>query len=162
MMILFNYWATNWRIWITVYCVRLTLSKETVFIDGTKLEACANKYTFVWKKSVGKWEEKMFQKIQESIQLLTREYLQDFSIAPETRTQDLQKIVLALEERCRTDNNIMVVVRVELFVDIHPALGFLDVDTILFTLIVFVCHNFYLRWLHMRSGDNRYGCQCFS
>ena len=33
------------------------LSKETVFIDGTKLEACANKYTFVWKKSVGKWEE---------------------------------------------------------------------------------------------------------
>ena len=38
------------------------LSKETVFIDGTKLEACANKYTFVWKKSVGKWEEKMFVK----------------------------------------------------------------------------------------------------
>ena len=34
------------------------LSKETVFLDGTKLEACANKYTFVWKKSVGKWEEK--------------------------------------------------------------------------------------------------------
>ncbi len=38
--------------------------KETVFIDGTKLEACANKYTFVWEKSVGKWETKMFQKIQ--------------------------------------------------------------------------------------------------
>ena len=132
--VLFNYWATNWRIWITVYCIRFTLSKETVFIDGTKLEACANKYTFVWKKSVGKWEEKMFQKIQESIQLLNREYLQDFSIAPETRTQDLQKIVLALEERCRTGNNITVVVRVELFVDIHPALGFLDVDTILFLL----------------------------
>ena len=34
------------------------LSKETVFIDGTKIEACANKYTFVWKKSVGKWEKK--------------------------------------------------------------------------------------------------------
>ena len=42
------------------------LSKETVFIDGTKLEACANRYTFVWKKSVGKWEEKMFQKIQDA------------------------------------------------------------------------------------------------
>ncbi len=25
------------------------LSKETVFLDGAKLEACANKYTFVWK-----------------------------------------------------------------------------------------------------------------
>ena len=84
------------------------LSKETVFIDGTKLEACANKYTFVWKKSVGKWEEKMFQKIQESIQLLNREYQQDFSIVPEIRTQDLQKIVLFLEGRCRTDNTVLV------------------------------------------------------
>ena len=25
------------------------LSGETIFIDGTKIEACANKYTFVWK-----------------------------------------------------------------------------------------------------------------
>ncbi|EPC09257.1 hypothetical protein HMPREF9477_02169 [Lachnospiraceae bacterium 2_1_46FAA] len=37
------------------------LSKETVFIDGTKLEACANKYTFVWKKSVGKMGRKNVQ-----------------------------------------------------------------------------------------------------
>lgn len=36
------------------------LTKETVFIDETTLEACANRYTFVWKKSVGKWEIKMF------------------------------------------------------------------------------------------------------
>ena len=30
------------------------ISGETIFIDGTKIEACANKYTFVWKKSVSK------------------------------------------------------------------------------------------------------------
>ena len=84
------------------------LSKETVFIDGTKLEACANKYTFVWKKSVGKWEEKMLHKIQESVKLLNREYLQSFSVSPETRTQDLQAIVLFLEERCRIENTVFV------------------------------------------------------
>lgn len=28
------------------------ISGETLFIDGTKIEACANKYTFVWKKTV--------------------------------------------------------------------------------------------------------------
>ncbi len=67
------------------------LSKETVFIDGTKLEACANKYTFVWKKSVGKWEEKMFHKIQNAVQLMNHEYIQDFSVSAETRTQDLLK-----------------------------------------------------------------------
>ena len=50
------------------------LSKETVFIDGTKLEACANKYTFVWKKSVGKWEAKMYGRIQEAVRLLNQEH----------------------------------------------------------------------------------------
>ena len=58
----------------------MNLSKEMVFIDGTKLEACANKYAFVWKKSVGKRKEKMFRKIQDSIQHLNHEYIQDFSV----------------------------------------------------------------------------------
>jgi hypothetical protein len=43
------------------------LSKKTIFIHGTKLEACANKYTFVWKKSVGNWEEKMFGSIEKGV-----------------------------------------------------------------------------------------------
>ena len=54
------------------------LSKETVFIDGTKIESCANKYTFVWKKSVGKWEEKMFQKIREAVDEINYEYMCKF------------------------------------------------------------------------------------
>lgn len=75
------------------------LAKETVFIDGTKLEACANRYTSVWRKSVGKWEEKMFQKIQDAVQLLNHEYMQDFVVSAETRTQDLQKISWFLEDK---------------------------------------------------------------
>lgn len=39
------------------------LSLENLFIDGTKLEAVANKYTFVWKKSVTKNLEKLMDKI---------------------------------------------------------------------------------------------------
>lgn len=84
------------------------LSQETVFIDGTKLEACANKYTFVWKKSVGKWEEKMLHKVQETVQLLNQEYLQSFKTQPETRTQDLQEICRFLEETCRQQNTVFV------------------------------------------------------
>ena len=76
------------------------LSKETVFIDGTKLEACANKYTFVWKKSVGKWEEKMFVKMEDAVALLNREYMKSFPISKENRTADLQSIVDYLEEYC--------------------------------------------------------------
>lgn len=84
------------------------LSKETVFIDGTKLEACASKYTFVWKKSVGKWEEKMFRKIQEAVQLLNHKYIQDFSVGGETRAQELQKICRFLEGRCQTEGTVFV------------------------------------------------------
>ena len=39
------------------------ISGKTVFIDGTKIESCANKYTFVWKKSVTKHQARLFEKI---------------------------------------------------------------------------------------------------
>ena len=84
------------------------LSKETVFIDGTKLEACANKYTFVWKKSVGKWEEKMFLKMDEAVALLNREYMKSFSISKENRTSDLQSIVDYLKDFCLASDVVFV------------------------------------------------------
>ena len=39
------------------------VSGETIFIDGTKMEACSNKYTFVWKKALTKNQEKLLIKI---------------------------------------------------------------------------------------------------
>ena len=80
------------------------LSRETVFIDGTKIESCANKYTFVWKKSVGKWEEKMFHKIQEAVDAVNYEYMQSFTVKEDNRTQDLKTICRYLEEVCEQRN----------------------------------------------------------
>ena len=80
------------------------ISKETVFIDGTKLESCANKYTFVWKKSVGKWEEKMYSKIETAVSLVNQEYMQDFALTKENRTADLQKIMDFLDDYCRKNS----------------------------------------------------------
>lgn len=40
------------------------ISGETIFIDGTKIEANANKYTFVWKKAITKNLTKLFGKIE--------------------------------------------------------------------------------------------------
>jgi transposase len=84
------------------------LGLETVFIDGTKLEACANKYTFVWRKSVCKWEEKMFQNIGTALDLLNQEYVTSFSLDEESRLEDLQKIVNFLGNYC-TENKIIFV-----------------------------------------------------
>ena len=40
---------------------------ETIFIDGTKIEASANKYTFVWKKAVTKNQAKLLQKLADFV-----------------------------------------------------------------------------------------------
>ena len=39
------------------------ISGKTVFIDGTKIEANANKYTFVWKKAVTRNQARLCEKI---------------------------------------------------------------------------------------------------
>lgn len=40
------------------------ITLEEVFTDGTKIESVANRYTFVWKKSIEKFKEKLEAKIQ--------------------------------------------------------------------------------------------------
>lgn len=39
------------------------ISGKSIFIDGTKIESVANKYTFIWKKAVTKNQAKLFDKI---------------------------------------------------------------------------------------------------
>ncbi|MED4904530.1 transposase, partial [Parageobacillus thermoglucosidasius] len=49
---------------------------EDYFLDGTKIEASANKYTFVWRKSTEKYDQKLeekFRKIVASIEQVVKE-----------------------------------------------------------------------------------------
>ena len=84
------------------------VSGETVFIDGTKIEASANKYTFVWKKSINKWEEKMLSKIRTAVGLLNRDYMKSFDVREESRTEDLERICGYLEDNCRERGTLFV------------------------------------------------------
>lgn len=43
------------------------VSGNNIFIDGTKIEACANKYTFVWKKAVTKNMAKLLIKLADLV-----------------------------------------------------------------------------------------------
>lgn len=43
------------------------ISGKSIFIDGTKIESVANKYTFVWKKAVTKNQGKLIVKISELV-----------------------------------------------------------------------------------------------
>ena len=39
------------------------ISGKTIFIDGTKIESAANKYTFVWKKAITKNQVRLYTKL---------------------------------------------------------------------------------------------------
>ena len=41
----------------------------SIYIDGTKIEAYANRYSFVWRGSIEKWQEKLIKKIKEELGL---------------------------------------------------------------------------------------------
>ena len=42
---------------------------SSIYIDGTKIEAYANRYSFVWRGSIEKWQEKLIEKIKKELGL---------------------------------------------------------------------------------------------
>lgn len=72
---------------------------ENLFVDGTKIEANANRYTFVWKKAVNKNEAKMFEKIQSCIAEINLCYMTCFTVTKEALLSDLKSVLSYMEER---------------------------------------------------------------
>ena len=70
---------------------------ENLFVDGTKIEANANKYTFVWKKVVTKNEAKMFLRIQSSIEQINLTYMTSFIVTKETLLEDISAVLSYLD-----------------------------------------------------------------
>jgi len=68
------------------------LSLSSVFIDGTKLEANANRYTFVWKKTTQTQEQKMQTKIKEELPALAAEFGLRFHTGPKIKAKNLKKL----------------------------------------------------------------------
>jgi transposase len=72
---------------------------ENLFVDGTKIEANANRYTFVWKKVVSKNEAKMFVKIQSLIEEINLAYITSFTVTKDTLLTDLKTVISYLEDK---------------------------------------------------------------
>ena len=60
---------------------------QHVYIDGTKIEANANKYTWVWKKSCIKNRDKVFLKVSELLEEINKEELCYLNVGFEIRTE---------------------------------------------------------------------------
>ncbi len=66
---------------------------QNVFVDGTKIEANANRYTFVWKKSILKYQERLLQKHDDLIQTICRDYQLNAELPPQDILQELKNLL---------------------------------------------------------------------
>jgi transposase len=78
------------------------IDEEAIFIDGTKIEANANKFTFVWRKSIEKYSADLVDKSNQLYdELLRNEIIPEIEreSTDELNSDDLAKVIEKLEEK---------------------------------------------------------------
>lgn len=78
------------------------ISGSALYIDGTKIEADANRYSFVWKKSILKYKDNLDQKALENYQQMVEtkilpELIDD--LKDELSIEEIERIRQSLEEK---------------------------------------------------------------
>ena len=71
------------------------ISLEEQYIDGTKMESVANKYTFVWKKTVEKNKAKLEEKIKNILSQIDEGIAQDNTPDADTMPDAIDSKLLA-------------------------------------------------------------------
>ena len=79
------------------------LSLEAAFIDGTKVEANANKYSFVWKKATAKKADKLLKKIHEELPAKLKEVGIRFYVPEKIAVRQLKKLRKRIHVRLEAD-----------------------------------------------------------
>ena len=78
------------------------IDEEAIFIDGTKIEANANKFTFVWRKAVEKYSAALVEKSNQMYdELLEKEIIPEIERenSEELSIQELAEVVEKLDEK---------------------------------------------------------------
>ena len=74
------------------------LSCENLFVDGTKIEANANKYSFVWKKTILKNQAKLQDKMHKELPALLDKYGFKMYLAEDIKAKRLKKFIVRLNK----------------------------------------------------------------
>lgn len=74
------------------------VSLEEVFTDGTKIESVANRYTFVWRKSVERYKEKLESKIHAVLAEIDKAIEEDETAILKEQTQQEVTPLLSAQE----------------------------------------------------------------
>jgi transposase len=73
------------------------IDTERLYIDGTKIEANANKYKFIWKGSIEKFRDKLYKKISKQIEKQNEHYKEMGIFFPIYETYDLSYLKRILD-----------------------------------------------------------------
>ena len=91
---------------VLILAERGFVTLEVEYIDGTKIESKANKYTFVWRKTVEKNRAKLMEKIRALLEQVDESIAQDnatetekVEFTPETLTDMAEELKQALEAK---------------------------------------------------------------
>lgn len=79
------------------------LSFEAAFVDGTKIEANANKYSFVWKKATVKKADKLLKRIHEELPAKLKEVGIRFHVPEKIAVRQLKKLRKRIHVRIEAD-----------------------------------------------------------
>lgn len=79
------------------------LSLEAAFIDGTKIEANANKYSFVWKKATAKKTDKLLKRIHEELPAKLKEVGIRVHVPEKIAVRQLKKLRKRIHARIKAD-----------------------------------------------------------
>ncbi len=80
------------------------ISGKTIFIDGTKIESRANKYTFVWKKAVTKNMAKLLDKLAEYTGECEERYGLKITYQGKVKMKNVKKLRKKLYEMKKKEN----------------------------------------------------------
>ena len=94
---------------VSILVEKGVISLEEQYVDGTKIESKANKYTFVWKKTVEKNRAKLLEKtsaalaqIKEQIRLNGRGGHWEEDSEPATSAKDVREVHVCVRGKRRT------------------------------------------------------------
>lgn len=73
------------------------INTEVLHVDGTKIEANANKFTFVWKKAVLNYQSKLFIKITKAIRAIDKDLNYCYPIQESYLSCDLDTLCACLD-----------------------------------------------------------------
>lgn len=84
------------------------ISKDTLFIDGSKIESAANRYTFVWRKSIEKNMPKVLNKIPNFVLKCEKDFGIKVIYKGEVKIYHLKKLLKKLKKIVKENGIVFV------------------------------------------------------